>query len=175
MNGDGYPDIITPSSVTYTTQRGAYRPTGVDPGELAVTNQDLTFAVSAGIESGLVDIKANAKGKTNATKGGASGKGSDADDSGGGISLGASIDASWTSPNASREPPTARPIRTPRTPTSSARSARPTTSKGCRATPPRSSSASPTSTATGCPTGSSPHRPVSSPDITSAIASPPRR
>ena len=101
MNGDGYPDIITPSSVTYTTQRGAYRPTGVNPGELAVTNQDLTFAVSAGIESGLVDIKANAKGKTNATKGGAAGKGSDADDSGGGISLGASIDASWTSPNAS--------------------------------------------------------------------------
>jgi len=101
MNGDGFPDIITPSSVTYTTQRGAYRPSGVNPTQLAVTNQDLTFAVSAGIESGLVDIKANAKGKTNATQGGAAGKGSDADDSGGGISLGASVDVSWTSPNAS--------------------------------------------------------------------------
>ena len=98
MNGDGFPDIITPSSVTYTTQRGAYRPSGVNPTQLAVTNQDLTFAVSAGIESGLVDIKANAKGKTNATQGGAAGKGSDADDSGGGISLGASVDVSWTSP-----------------------------------------------------------------------------
>ncbi|HSB85974.1 MAG TPA: SpvB/TcaC N-terminal domain-containing protein, partial [Ilumatobacteraceae bacterium] len=101
MNGDGYPDIITPSSVKYTTQRGAYRPNGVDPSNLAVTNQDLTFAVSFGIESGLVDIKANAKGKTNATQGGAAGKGSDADDSGGGISLGADINVSWTSPNAS--------------------------------------------------------------------------
>jgi len=66
-----------------------------------VTNQDLTFSVSAGIESGRVDIKANAKGKTNATKGGAAGKGSDAEDSGGGVGAGVSVDASWTSPNAS--------------------------------------------------------------------------
>ena len=98
MNGDGFPDVITPSSVTYTTQRGAYRPSGVNPGELAVTNQDLTIAVSAGFESGLVDITANAKGKTNATQGGAAGKGSDADDSGGGISLGASVDAELDQP-----------------------------------------------------------------------------
>jgi hypothetical protein len=91
MNGDGFPDIITPSSVTYTTQRGAYRPGGVNPGELAVTNQDLTFAVSAGIEAAWLTSRPT-YGKTNATR--ARGrKGSDADDSGGGISLGVSIDA----------------------------------------------------------------------------------
>jgi RHS repeat-associated protein len=101
MNGDGYPDVITPNSVVYTTPRGAYLPAGQDPGQLAVTNQDLTFAVSAGIESGLVDIKANAKGKTNATQGSAAGKGSDAEDSGGGVGVGVSLDVSWTSPNAS--------------------------------------------------------------------------
>ena len=101
MNGDGFPDVITPSNVTYTTQRGAYRTSGTDPGELAVTNQDLTFSVGAGIDQGLVDIKANSKGNTNSTKGGAAGKGSDADDSGGGVSIGVSVDASWTSPNAS--------------------------------------------------------------------------
>jgi hypothetical protein len=105
MNGDGFPDIITPSSVTYTTQRGAYRPGGVNPGELAVTNQDLTFAISAGIEGGLVDIKANAKGKTNATQGGAAGKGGDAEDSGGGISLSASTSAELDQPQRlEREP-----------------------------------------------------------------------
>ncbi|MDQ1495831.1 MAG: hypothetical protein QOG69_2314, partial [Actinomycetota bacterium] len=101
MNGDGYPDIITPNSVTYTTQRGGYLTSGKDPGNLAVTNQDLTFAVSAGIESGLVDIKANSKGKTNATQGGSAAKGSDAEDSGGGVGVGVEFNASWTSPNAS--------------------------------------------------------------------------
>ena len=101
MNGDGFPDVITPGSVTYTTQRGAYRPSAVNPGDLAVTNQDLTFSVGAGFSSGLVDIKANSQGKTNATKGGAAGKGGDAEDSGGGISLAPSVDVSWTSPNAS--------------------------------------------------------------------------
>ena len=101
MNGDGYPDIVTPNSVTYTTPRGGYVASGTDPGNLAVTNQDLTFSLGAGIESGLVDIKGNAKGKTNATQGSGAAKGSDADDSGGGVGIGASFDVSWTSPNAS--------------------------------------------------------------------------
>ncbi len=101
MNGDGFPDIVTPSSVIYTTPRGGYLSGSKDPGDLAVTNQDLTFALNVGIESGLVDIKGNAKGKTNATQGGGAAKGSDAEDSGGGVGIGASFDASWTSPNAS--------------------------------------------------------------------------
>jgi RHS repeat-associated protein len=101
MNGDGYPDVVTPNNVTYTTQRGAYLAAGQNPGELAVTNQDLTLAVGVGIESGLVDITANSKGKTNATQGGSANKGGDANDSGGGIGVGVSFDVSWTSPNAS--------------------------------------------------------------------------
>ena len=101
MNGDGYPDVVTPNSVTYTTPRGGYLAAGKDPGNLAVTNQDLTFALGVGIASGLVDITANAKGKTNATQGSGAAKGSDAEDSGGGVGVGASFDASWTSPNAS--------------------------------------------------------------------------
>lgn len=101
MNGDGYPDIITPNSVTYTTPRGGYLASGKDPGELAVTNQDLTFALGVGFEQGLVDIKGNAKGKTNATQGSGAAKGSDSKDSGGGVGVGVSFDTSWTSPNAS--------------------------------------------------------------------------
>jgi hypothetical protein len=105
MNGDGFPDVITPNSVQYTTQRGAYLPTTSDPGDLDVVNQDLTFGVAFGFGSGLVDIKGNAKGKTNATKGGAAAKGGDADDSGGGVEVGVGVDVSWTNPNAS-DPPT---------------------------------------------------------------------
>ena len=101
MNGDGYPDVVTPNSVTYTTPRGGYLAAGKDPGNLAVTNQDLTFALGVGIASGLVDIVGNAKGKTNATQGSGAAKGSDAEDSGGGVGVGASFDVSWTSPNAS--------------------------------------------------------------------------
>jgi YD repeat-containing protein len=101
MNGDGYPDIITPNNVTYTTQRGAYRPSATGVSNLAVTNQDLTFATSFGFSQGLVDISANAKGKTNATQGGAAGKGGDAEDSSGGVGIGVDFNLSWTSPNAS--------------------------------------------------------------------------
>jgi len=101
MNGDGYPDIITPNSVTYTTQRGGYLSSSRNPGELAVTNQDLTMSVGGGIDQGLVDIKANAKGRTNATTGSAAGKGSDADDSSGGLGVGVNVNVSWSSPNAS--------------------------------------------------------------------------
>jgi RHS repeat-associated protein len=101
MNGDGFPDIITPNSVTYTTPRGGYLPSTKNPGNLAVSNQDLTLSVNVGIESGLVDIKANSKGNTNAVHGGAAGKGGDANESGGGVGIGTSLDFSWTSPNAS--------------------------------------------------------------------------
>ena len=101
MNGDGYPDIVTPNSVTYTTPRGGYDSSSTNPGELDVTNQDLTFALGVGFAQGLVDIKGNAKGKTNATQGSGAAKGSDGDDSGGGAGVGVSFDVSWTSPNAS--------------------------------------------------------------------------
>lgn len=101
MNGDGFPDIVTPNSVIYSTPRGGYMPGSLNPGQLNPISQNLTLSVNAGIESGLVDIKGNSQSSTNAVKGGGAAKGGDSDDSGGGISLGASFDASWTNPNAS--------------------------------------------------------------------------
>ena len=101
MNGDGYPDIITPSAVQYTTPRGGLETTTKNPSELAVTNQDLTFAVNGGFSSGLVDIKGNTKGKANANKGNAASKGSDGNETGAGIGIGLEVNAAWTSPNAS--------------------------------------------------------------------------
>ncbi|WP_154402237.1 SpvB/TcaC N-terminal domain-containing protein [Ornithinimicrobium cavernae] len=103
LNGDGYPDVITPGSVHYTTQRGAFADsaTSINDGLMAVTNQDLTMSVEGGLSQGLVDISANNKGRTNATKGSAAGKGGDAGDSSGGVEIGLDIGASWTSPNAS--------------------------------------------------------------------------
>ena len=59
MNGDGFPDIVTPNSVTYTTPRGGYLSQNKDPGNLAVTNQDLTFALNAGIEASSGEIVVN--------------------------------------------------------------------------------------------------------------------
>ena len=101
MNGDGYPDVVTPGKVHYTNQRGGYLPTSTGVNDLAVINQDLTLSASGGLSVDLVDIKGNSKGKTNATKGGAAGKGGAADDSSGGPGLGGNVSASWTSPNAS--------------------------------------------------------------------------
>lgn len=101
MNGDGYPDIIKPNSVQYTTPRGGLETTTRNPSEVAVTNQDLTFAVNGGISSGLVDIKGNTKGKSNANQGGAAAKGSDGNETGAGIGIGLEVNAEWTSPNAS--------------------------------------------------------------------------
>lgn len=103
MNGDGYPDVITPGTVHYTTQRGAFaaNSTDIGGGLMDVTNQDLTLSVEGGLSQGLVDISANNKGRTNATKGNAAGKGGDAGDSSGGVEIGLDIGASWTSPNAS--------------------------------------------------------------------------
>ncbi|SOC52015.1 SpvB/TcaC N-terminal domain-containing protein [Ornithinimicrobium cerasi] len=103
MNGDGYPDVITPGQIQYTSQRGAFLPDGVSFGNrlVDVTNQDLTLSAGVGLSQGLVDIKGNTKGKTNATSGDSSAKGGDANDSGGGMGIGLNFNASWTSPNAS--------------------------------------------------------------------------
>ena len=101
MNGDGFPDVITPSSITYTRPRGAYDPAGTSAPDLAVVNQDLTLAVGVGVQSGLVDIKANSTGQTHSTQGGSAAKGSDANSDGGGVGIGASLNLGWTNPNAS--------------------------------------------------------------------------
>ena len=101
MNADGYPDVITPSTVHFTDQRGAFLDASTSVADLAVANQDLTFSASGGLSVKLVDIKGNAKGKTNANQGPAASKGGDAADSGGGASIAGGLSASWTSPNES--------------------------------------------------------------------------
>ena len=102
MNGDGYPDVVTPGTVHYTDQRGAFLADDTSVADLDEANQDLTFSVSAGMSVDLVDIKGNSKGKTNAVKNtSAAGKGGNASDSGTGATIGGGVDFSWTSPNAS--------------------------------------------------------------------------
>jgi len=99
LNGDGYPDVVTPGHVTYTLPRGGFETSSRSVGEMDVSNQDMTFALGGGLESGLVDVKSNSKGKTNSTTGGSANKGGDAENAGGGVGFG--IDYSWTNPNAS--------------------------------------------------------------------------
>jgi RHS repeat-associated protein len=102
FNGDGYPDVVSAGSVTYTNQIGGYLGSRSVDGT-AVTNLDLTISVNGGLSSGMVDIVPNPKGGTNATHGSAAGKGSSASDAGPSYSLGigGSGGFSWTSPNAS--------------------------------------------------------------------------
>jgi RHS repeat-associated protein len=98
MNGDGYPDVVTPGNVHFTEQRGAYKSSSTSVA-LSRANQDLTFSASGGLSVDLVDIKGNSKGKTNAAGSGPSaGKGGDADDSNGGVGIGGGLSGSWTSP-----------------------------------------------------------------------------
>jgi YD repeat-containing protein len=102
FNGDGYPDVVSAGSVTYTDQRGGYRPSA-SVGNAAVTNQDLTISINGGLSSGMVDVVPNSKGSTNANQGGSGSKGGNASDAGPSYSLGISGSGgfSWTSPNAS--------------------------------------------------------------------------
>ncbi|MHA6525880.1 SpvB/TcaC N-terminal domain-containing protein [Tessaracoccus sp. G1721] len=102
LNGDGYPDVVSAGSVSYTDQLGDYLGSrGVN--RTSVTNQDLTISVNGGLSSGMVDIVPNAKGGTNAVGGNSANKGQGASDSGPNYSLGISGSGgySWSSPNAS--------------------------------------------------------------------------
>jgi len=105
INGDGFPDVISPGLAWFTTQRGKFRSFLPSLTNMAFLNQDLTVSVQLGISADLVNIKSNAKGKTNATQGSAAAKGGDANDSNSGsASAGIAGNASWTSPNLSALP-----------------------------------------------------------------------
>ncbi|GLI28356.1 hypothetical protein ARHIZOSPH14_25980 [Agromyces rhizosphaerae] len=103
LNGDGYPDVLVPQGVQYTTQRGALGTDVTDVG-LRYVNQDFTVNAQGGLDAGLVNVSPNSKGRTNATSGNASGKGGTAAEDAGlgagfGIAIGGGVDGSWTNPN----------------------------------------------------------------------------
>lgn len=63
LNGDSYPDVVSPGSITYTTPRGGFLPgSGSGPD---VAGQDTTFAVSGGFSGTAIDVKGNSKGDNN--------------------------------------------------------------------------------------------------------------
>lgn len=111
INGDGFPDVIAaPGLVWFTTQRGKFRSPSPSLTSAVFPNQNIT--ITAEFNNGkLVDIKGNAKGKTNATKGSGAGKGDDASVSGEGVtSFGGTLNASWTSPDLSTLPDPPLPL-----------------------------------------------------------------
>ncbi|MBO9524411.1 MAG: hypothetical protein J7518_22970 [Nocardioidaceae bacterium] len=109
MNGDGFPDLVTPGSTTFTDPRGgmacpqsggtltACRGDGPD-----VVNFDTSFAFSGGFTGSPVNIKVNSRGVPSSTRGGSSAKGggSSKDEYGVGLGAGAELAASFSSPNA---------------------------------------------------------------------------
>lgn len=118
MNGDGFPDIVSPSSIEYTGPRGGYRDDDCDLDisdtcGLDVVNRDVTFSVGAGFGGSGVDVGNDAQGEsgtpqnTDASSGGGQsgaggGGGTDGDSSQAdfGFNLGGSIglQASFTNP-----------------------------------------------------------------------------
>jgi RHS repeat-associated protein len=113
LNGDGFPDVVTPGSIQYTGPRGGYVDSGDGP---SVVNQDATFGFGVGFNGSAVDVKANSKGKANtaqesaasggawqrARPGGAAGQGKQASQDQYGLTVGgqAGISAQYTNPGA---------------------------------------------------------------------------
>ncbi|MHA6512934.1 SpvB/TcaC N-terminal domain-containing protein [Tessaracoccus sp. Z1128] len=63
VNADGFPDVVAPGRITYTTPRGGFLPgSGSGPD---VAGQDTTFAISGGFNGTAIDIKGNSKGDAN--------------------------------------------------------------------------------------------------------------
>lgn len=112
MNGDGFPDLVTPGSITFTDPRGgmacrqpdgAFLPCKGD-GPDAV-NFDTSFAFSAGFNGSPVSVKVNSRGKPGATRGNSASKGGGAakDEYGANLGAGASIAANFSSPHPNSE------------------------------------------------------------------------
>lgn len=120
MNGDGFPDIVAPGYIQWTTPRGAFGEQDTGAG-LPVINQDMTFAVGVGISGGGVEIKGNSSGDANtaqATKTSSTGaskssgttgnanQAENASEAGYGANVGGSfgVQFQWTNPNAQPAP-----------------------------------------------------------------------
>src|SRR5262249_24573703 len=59
MNGDGFPDIVTPGNIDYTGPRGCYTHNENGPD---VVSQDVTFAVGVGFSGSPLEVSANSAG-----------------------------------------------------------------------------------------------------------------
>jgi len=90
MNGDSFPDFVTPERVTFTGPTGGYLGDRSVPLDGPGVGADLTFGVAGGFNGSAIDIKASSGGDANTAQGapqnaGAAGGG----DSGSGGSAGA--------------------------------------------------------------------------------------
>jgi len=111
MNGDGYPDIVTPNEVTFTNPRGGLgcvknnatvACTGEGP---TVVQEGLTLSAGLGIGGAPIGIEANSKGVANATQGNSSTKGGSASSATKGGELGVALGASASFSNFSAPNP----------------------------------------------------------------------
>jgi RHS repeat-associated protein len=111
MNGDGYPDIVTPNEVTFTNPRGGRgciknnaleACKGAGP---TVVQEGLTLSAGLGLGGAPIGIESNSKGVANATQGNSSTKGGSASSSTKGGELGVAIGASASFSNFSAPNP----------------------------------------------------------------------
>ncbi len=82
LNGDAYPDLVTPGEVKYTGPRGGYAETVSGQEALTVVSQDTGFSFSGGLGASLPEFKGKTTGQantTNATAGGGSAPSSSSD------------------------------------------------------------------------------------------------
>ena len=108
MNGDGFPDIVTPDKITYTNPRGgracikSSAQVACDGTGAEVIQQSTTIGVNVGLGGAPIGVSANSKGRTNATQGNSTNKGGSASDKSYAADLGLSLgfSSSWSNPNA---------------------------------------------------------------------------
>ena len=108
MNGDGFPDVVTPGTITYTNPRGGRScfddalKVACDGSGAEVVQQSTTIGAGGGLGGAPIGISSNSKGRTNATQGNSTNKGGSASDKSYGADLGLSLgfSASWSNPNA---------------------------------------------------------------------------
>ncbi|HET8945342.1 MAG TPA: SpvB/TcaC N-terminal domain-containing protein, partial [Candidatus Polarisedimenticolia bacterium] len=67
LNGDGFPDYVSPNQVQYTGPRGGYVETVSHP-YLAVVTNDTEIGVGGGIDGSAVEIKGSSEGKSNTSQ-----------------------------------------------------------------------------------------------------------
>ena len=69
MNGDSFPDFVTPERVTFTGPTGGYLGDRSVPLDGPGVGADLTFGVAGGFNGSVIDIKASSGGDANTAQG----------------------------------------------------------------------------------------------------------